>query len=35
MAEKMTLDPAAMPALRVYKLVTGTVVPRPIGFVFK
>ena len=32
-ASKTTLDPEAMPTLRLYKLVTGTVVPRPIGFV--
>ena len=32
-AGKITLDPESMPTLRLYKLVTGTVVPRPIGFV--
>ena len=30
---KTVLDPAAMETLRLYKLVTGTVVPRPIGFI--
>ena len=30
---KILCDPASMETLRLYKLVTGTVVPRPIGFV--
>lgn len=31
--EKLVLDPAEMHTLRLYKLVSGTIVPRPIGFV--
>jgi flavin reductase (DIM6/NTAB) family NADH-FMN oxidoreductase RutF len=31
--DKLLYDPASMETLRLYKLVTGTVVPRPIGFV--
>jgi flavin reductase (DIM6/NTAB) family NADH-FMN oxidoreductase RutF len=33
MFPKTTLDPTTMQTLKLYKLVTGTVVPRPIGFV--
>jgi flavin reductase (DIM6/NTAB) family NADH-FMN oxidoreductase RutF len=33
MSPKTTLDPATMATLPLYKLLTGTVVPRPIGFV--
>ena len=33
MAYKITFDRSALPALPVYKRVTGMVVPRPIGFV--
>jgi flavin reductase (DIM6/NTAB) family NADH-FMN oxidoreductase RutF len=33
MADKTTIDPDGLTRLRVYKLLTGTVVPRPIGFV--
>jgi flavin reductase (DIM6/NTAB) family NADH-FMN oxidoreductase RutF len=33
MSSKRTLDPTTMQTLALYKLVTGTVVPRPIGFV--
>jgi flavin reductase (DIM6/NTAB) family NADH-FMN oxidoreductase RutF len=31
--EKLVFDPEEMHTLRLYKLVSGTVVPRPIGFV--
>ena len=33
MPEKLTVDPAAVPAMNTYKLLIGTVVPRPIAFV--
>lgn len=33
MPEKLTIDPAATPSANIYKLLIGTVVPRPIAFV--
>lgn len=33
MPDKLTIDPAAVPSLDAYKLLIGTVVPRPIAFV--
>ncbi|HLK51640.1 MAG TPA: flavin reductase family protein [Bryobacteraceae bacterium] len=33
MPDKLTLDPAAVPPQNTYKLLIGTVVPRPIAFV--
>src|SRR5690349_23122499 len=33
MPDKLAVDPAAVPAQNIYKLLIGTVVPRPIAFV--
>jgi len=33
MPAKLTVDPAAVPAMNTYKLLIGTVVPRPIAFI--
>lgn len=33
MSHKLTVDPASVPSLNTYKLLIGTVVPRPIAFV--
>jgi len=33
MSDKLAIDPAAVPSQNIYKLLIGTVVPRPIAFV--
>ncbi len=33
MSDKLEFDPEAMDSLHVYKLITGCIVPRPIGFI--